>query len=144
MFERFYQPDSHFVYVRLSGHLDDAQVRQQLADFNREAEGRTGILELADCRGVEDVQQVSVKGLVDSAALERGQSRVEGGKLAVVVTTPLQYGLARAYTEIASNFRDAVAVFYEFEEALRWLVPPDQIDRARDFVASCPLLDADD
>jgi hypothetical protein len=138
MFERFYQPDSLFVYVRLSGVIDDAQVRQQLHDYNREAEGRTGILELSDCRAVEDVQQVSVKGLVEGANLERGQTRVEGGKLAVVVTTPLQYGLARAYVEISSNFREAVAVFYDFDEALRWLMPPDGYASAADFVASVP------
>ncbi|MCA8979800.1 MAG: hypothetical protein H6831_14010 [Planctomycetes bacterium] len=138
MFERFYQPDSPFVYVRLSGVLDDFQVRQQLDEYNQEARGRTGILELADARYVEDVDKVSVKGLVDSAGLERGQSRVEGGKLAVVVRTPVQYGLARAYTEISSNFRDAVAVFYDFDEALRWLLPPDRIDDARDFIASRP------
>lgn len=136
MFERFYKPDSSFVYVRLSGALDDTQVRQQLHDYNREAAGRTGILELADARLVGDIQQVSVGALVDNAGLERGQSRVAGGKLAVVVTTPVQYGLARAYAEISSNFREAVAVHYDFDEALRWLLPPDQVEAAREFIAS--------
>ncbi len=135
MFERFYKPDSSFVYVRMSGALDDAQVRQQLHDYNREAAGRTGIMELADARLVEDVQAVSVGGLVDNAGLERGQSRVEGGRLVVVVTTPVQYGLARAYTEISSKFRDAVAVHYDFDEALRWLLPPDEVEAAAEFIA---------
>jgi hypothetical protein len=135
MFERFYKPDSSFVYVRMSGALDDAQVRQQLHDYNREAAGRTGILELADARLVEDVQQLSVGALVDNAGLERGQSRVAGGKLVVVVTTPVQYGLARAYAEISSNYREAVAVNYDFDEALHWLLPATEIEAARDFIA---------
>ena len=136
MFERFYKPDSSFVYVRMSGALDDSQVRQQLHDYNREAAGRSGILELADARLVEDVHQLSVGGLVDNAGLERGQSRVEGGKLVVVVATPVQYGLARAYTEISSNFREAVAVFYDFDEAMSWLLPPAEIEAAKEFITS--------
>jgi len=139
MLERFYKPDSSFVYVRLSGALDDSQVRQEIHDYNREASGRSGILELTDARLVEDVHQLSVGGLVDNAGLERGQSRVVGGKLVVVVTTPVQYGLARAYAEISSNFREAVAVFYDFDEALRWLLPPAEVEPAKEFIAGLAL-----
>lgn len=138
MFERFYKAKSPFVYTRVTGDLDDAQVLQHLIEYNAETEGRAGLIELSDCREVRNVESLSVQGLVESAGLEAGVSRTEGGRLAIVVTTPLHYGLARAFSEISSNFRAAVAVFYDFDEALYWLLPEDQVDAMNEFIASVP------
>lgn len=121
MFARFYKFEHNFVLVNVTQNVDDDQLRQHVLDYNREVGDRQGLLELADCRGMTDVQHLTVQGCIECAFLERESPRVVGGKLAVLVTSPLHYGIARAYASIAELNRGSAQVFYALEEALDWL-----------------------
>lgn len=135
MFERHYMPDSRFVYVRVFGSLDDVQLREHVERYNEECAGRQALLELADGRGVEDVGRLTVQGVIQVAGMEEGQPRALGGRLALVVSEPLHFGLARAYASIAGNVREETGVYYEIDEALRWMGPEADTDEVRRFVA---------
>ena len=137
MFERHYKPDSDFVLVRLLDVVDDAQLRQHVLDYNQEAPDRAGLLELADCRELVDVQNLTVQGCLESARLEQGAQRVTGGMLAILVSNQLHYGMARAYAAIAEMHRNGAGVFYTLEEAVAWLGVKESLEEIERFIAEC-------
>ena len=121
MFQRYYKENSCFVYVKVSESIDGTQLKEHVISYNKETEGRTGLYELADCRKLIDVENLSVDAILEAANLENGQSRTENGKLAILVNDSLHYGLARAYGAISEKCRDDVDVFFDLEEAIQWL-----------------------
>jgi len=134
MFDRIYKSNSRFVWVRISGSLNDATLQQHVLDYNGECTGRSGLLELADCRELNDVSGLSVLSCTQSAALEMGTQRVVGGRLAVLVSAELHFGLARAYAAIAGNHREEAQVFYDVGEALRWLGTDESLEDLEQFM----------
>ena len=116
-----YLSEHRFVLSCLSGALDDAAVHGHVNELNRRLAGVPGVLELADCRGLRDLRGLSVKALISAANREADQPRVQGGRLAVVVSSDLVYGLGRVYTTIASEIGRPAEVFRDVDEALDWL-----------------------
>ena len=119
---RRYHPSLDFVLTRISGDLDDEQLERHVRVFNSEAADRQGLMELADCRELRNVDRLNVTGALNAAALEQGQPRVAGGRLAILVPdNPVIFGLARAYASIACLHRDTADVCQGLREALECL-----------------------
>ena len=120
--QRKYLREHAFLLTVIRGSLDDRELKQHVTDLTAEAEGLTGLDELADCMGLEDVTRLSGEGIREAARLEAQRApALKQGKLAIVVPTQLQYGLARMYQAICEPFRAEVRVFLEFDPALEWL-----------------------
>lgn len=136
MIERHYKPQSRFTHVLIMGELTNDQLRDHVLAYNEEAADRKALLELADCRILEDISTLTAGGCVKSTGLEEHQPRATGGKLAILVRNELQFGMARAYSMAASNYRESVNVFYELDDALAWLSPEESVGEVLSFIHS--------
>ncbi|MEQ9400112.1 MAG: hypothetical protein RJQ04_13200 [Longimicrobiales bacterium] len=114
-------PDHGFVLSCLSGALDDAGIHGHVSALNERLADASAVLELADCRTLRDLRGLSVQALISAANREAGQPRIQGGRLAVVVSSDLVYGLGRVYTTIAAEVGRAAEVFRDVDAALDWL-----------------------
>lgn len=135
-FARQYLADLGFALTRVTGAIDDEQLRRHVLDFNREADRYAALWEVADCTAVVDVSRLTVQGTVAAASLERDQPRAMGGKLVIVVPDdPVFFGMARVYATIADEIRAAADVSLSLEGALAWLgYSDDQRKTLLDFV----------
>ncbi|PIP02583.1 MAG: hypothetical protein COW18_05265 [Zetaproteobacteria bacterium CG12_big_fil_rev_8_21_14_0_65_54_13] len=89
--------------------------------MNRENAAYAGLIELADCRYLNDISELDATGLMVSAGMEKGQLRTTGGKGAIVVATDVVFGLARVYASIAEQARIDSRVYRDMDEAIDWL-----------------------
>ena len=135
MFETFLKPDSNFAFIRVSGKLTDQELYDHLEHFNTIAADLVGTIELADCRGVEDLSELTVAGVLRAATIEQGKTRNMGSRVAILVSNELTYGLARIYATIAGEFKEEVNIFYSLEEATQWLFPDESITEIEAFLA---------
>ena len=119
--ERIYFEDQNFVLTLIYGKLTNSELSNHVLEMNSEYSGIEGVREVADCRYINDVSELSGRGLLTSAELEEGSSRVVHGKGAIVVASEHIYGLARMYAAIAFRIRDDSRVFYSMGEALQWM-----------------------
>ncbi|MBN2711640.1 MAG: hypothetical protein JXR97_04300 [Planctomycetes bacterium] len=134
MFERIYKPGSNFVYVRLSSDVDDKQLMDHIAAYNREAEGKTGLLELCDTRQATSYEGLTVDGCKMGGKLDIGKPRVAGGKLAFLVTNKMQFGLARVFSTFASESGREIGIFEEIDKAVEFLNPEESLTEILSFI----------
>ena len=113
-------PELNFMNTTYSGRIDDCILKAHVAEINRKAKNLKGACELADCRPIDDLKDLSVNACVEAGGMKIGQTRAEGGLLAIVVATVKQYGLARAYTVYPNDIRKRILITYSIEEATEW------------------------
>ena len=121
-------PDLHLIVTIIDGTLDDESLRDHVLALNEQARELEGALELADCRGVVNLDALTTQGAAASAALEDREGRARGGKLAIVVKDKLAFGMARVFGAIAAQGRE-VEVTYDINAALGWLGLADHAER---------------
>ena len=80
-----------------------------------------GIREMADCRYVNDVGDLTGDSLLFSAKGEQGGEWAAGSIGAIVADSDVIYGLARMYAAVASNIREDSQAFRTLEEAYEFL-----------------------
>jgi hypothetical protein len=114
---RHFDAQHNFVLTKLSGLVDEGIIRLHLKAMNEEAAQFKGLIELADCRQIEAGCR-SVHDLVETAALERGQPWATEGRLTIVVSQPVVFGMARVYLAGNEGVRTDVHVTYSLEEAI--------------------------
>lgn len=104
---------------RVVGEIDDGDLAQQVIALNQAVKGVVGLRELADCRGITEIN-LSTGGTTASAKNEQDKP---GSRLAILVPegNDLVFGMARAYQMFSESFREAVHIFYDLDEALLWL-----------------------
>jgi len=113
---RHFYAQSNLVITKLSGLVDEVLMRSHLKAMNEEAARFSALTELADCRDVEAGCR-SVHELVEIAALEKGQLWAMDGRLVIVVSQPVAFGMARVYLAGNEGVRKDVHVTYSMEEA---------------------------
>jgi hypothetical protein len=121
MFTRHYLDRLNFAYTRVSGSADDGQLLEHHQAMQRETAGKHAMLELADCRDVTDLTHLTSAGTIQVAKLDAISGYAINGRLAILVADQLAYGLARTYQVFASEIREACAVTYDFDEAIKLL-----------------------
>jgi len=119
--ERIYYAEENFVLTLIYGKLTNADLARHVIEMNREYSDIEGVREVADCRYITDVSELSGDGLLGSARMEEGSSRVRHGNGAIVVASEHIYGLARMYAAISSQVRAESRVTYSMDEALDWM-----------------------
>ena len=127
--ERRWFAQQTFVVTTVRASLDNHALLEHVEDMNRECAGITGLKEVADCRALTDVEQVSVSGITQACLREK---KKPGSKLVILVPphSPVMYGLARVYQMFASDSRDSVKVFTDIDDAMRWLEPDEKNRRS--------------
>ena len=133
-FDLHYLEERRFMLTIVSADVDDQQLMQHVQSLNERTTGVDDLRELADCRQVTSLEQLSVRGTTLGAAHEVPRLNA---RLAILVTdSPLLFGLARAYQAFAEHQRGAVEIFQDAQEALSWLSEGrDDLHALRRFVA---------
>lgn len=125
-YEFQFSEDGKRVTVRTSGPVtvDDAQAYFKDLFFDPRWHDR--IDTLADHRQL-DPGGLSQEDLRALAGMIRAMApQVGSGRLAMVVSTPLAFGLARMWVALTEPHADGESrVFYDFDEASDWLHHPD-------------------
>jgi len=119
--ERIYFEAENVVLTLIYGKLTSSELSAHVTEMNDEYNTIEGIRELADCRYLTDVSELTGSTLINSAAMEKGSSRTIGGKGAIVVASDLIYGLASMYAAVARDIRDDSRVYRNMGEAVEWL-----------------------
>ena len=119
--ERIYFEGHNFVLSLIYGKLTEAELGQHVLAMNEEYKDKTAVNELADCRFLTDVSELTAQSVAFSASMEKGVSRVCGSKGAIVVASNTVFGMARAYAAVAQQARIDSRVFRSMDEAIKWL-----------------------
>jgi len=119
--ERIYFREANFVLTLIYGKLTNAEIGQHVIEMNHENAASSGMMELADCRYLTDISELSAENLMVAASMEQGQPRTTGGKGAIVAISDKVYGLARVYAAIASGIRVDSQVFRDIDQAMTFL-----------------------
>ena len=130
--QRIYFEPENFVLTLIYGKLTNSELTDHVMEMNREYNHIHGVRELADCRYLVDVSDLTGSAVLNSAEMESGAARAIGGRGAIVATSNLIIGLANMYAAVASDIRDESMVFRSMDEALKWL----KIDSIRPEVES--------
>ncbi len=136
MIETYLKPNSNFTYIRIRDKLTDQHLYDHIKHFNRITADLVGTIELADCRGIDEFDQLTVVGVLKAANLELGQSRNTGSRVAILVDNELGFGLARIYATFAGEYKDDINIFYNIDEAYEWLNPSEGVSEIAEFVSA--------
>jgi len=136
-FTRHYLGPRNFILTRVTGRIDDSELREHVLALNSEAADLWAALELADCRALNDVEHLTTRGATEAAALESGHPRAEGRRLAILVgSDPVVFGLARAYAMFAEQARASVTVNRSLTDAIESLGLTAFSDEVAEFVST--------
>jgi hypothetical protein len=109
------------VEVVFAGELTRSEFAELMDHYFREPYSTSpiGLFDLTDVTGVD----VSAESVRDAArrAEQYVDSRLEGGKLALVAPRDLLFGMARMYEILRADSPVEVRVFRERDEAESWL-----------------------
>lgn len=119
--KRTYFEDDNFVLTHMYGKLTAAELGQHVLEMNSEYKGKRSVNELADCRFLTDVSELSTQGVISSAQMQKGAERTSGSRGGIVVASDAVYGLARAYSVFSQQTRIDSRVFRSVDEAVNWL-----------------------
>ncbi len=118
---RIYFKEKNFVLTIIYDKLTDIELIEHVLAMNTEYEGIYGIKELADCRYLYDISELTARDMLTTADAEKESTRVILGKGAIVAETDIIFGLASMYAAIASNIREDSKVFRSLDEAIDFL-----------------------
>lgn len=119
--KRIYFENANFVLTLIYDSLTDMELVEHVHAMNTEYEGITGIKELADCRYLYDVSQLTARDMLSTADAEKGSDRVVQGKGAIIAESDVIFGLASMYAAIASNIREESKAYRKLDEGLNAL-----------------------
>lgn len=123
-FETEADPDSGILTVRFSGALTATLARKALDHYSTEASGYGARLRLWDLRRVEI--RISAAEIQSVARLSRERDRDPSGRLALLVSDDLAYGLGRLHQAFRESERTAQRIFRDEFEARRWLLSAER------------------
>jgi len=128
--DRIYFKEENFVLTIIYDKLTDLELVEHVQTMNTDYEGIYGIKELADCRYLYDVSELTAKDMLSTADGEKTSTRVIQGKGAIVAESDVIFGLASMYAAIASNIREESKAVRSISEAIELL----EIDEFKDKV----------
>ena len=110
-------PELHLVLSQLAGKVDYRQLSEATAELAKETEHLDAVHELSDCRGITDMSDLRVGGLVALGREEAGMPGLQGGRLAILVASEAVYGMARAFSVHLAGIRQ-ILITYSSREAV--------------------------
>lgn len=132
-FSRHYLKECNFMLTKISGEVNDQNLRQHVIDLNRETEGISDLRELADCRDIRDMKRLSAQVTADCGHLENNRPY---SLLALLINdSKLLFGMARAYQTFSQDRRKDTQIFKNLNDALSWLARDEkEIEILKDFI----------
>lgn len=118
---RIYFKEENFVLTIIYDKLTDLELVEHVQAMNIEYAGIYGIKELADCRYLQDISELTARDMLTTADAEKETTRIVGGKGAIVAESDVIFGLASMYAAIASNIREDSKAFRSLDEAIDFL-----------------------
>lgn len=132
---RYYFEESNFVLSRLYGEINDQSLRESVEAFNAEAREKSDLRILTDCRRIDDLENLTVRGTTLDA--EIADEHLDYVIAILVNDSSLLYGLARAYQIFLRKRRKSVKIFRDIDEALSWLaVDEEEVEVLKHFIES--------
>lgn len=118
-FLRHFLPQHHFLLSEVYGEINSKDLFEHIFEINKLAENTDSLLELADCRGITEIN-LHTDDVVTSADIETDKI---DSKLAILApeNNKLVYGMINAYRMFAEEHRQQVKIFTDVEQALSWL-----------------------
>ena len=118
-FTRYYSKELNFLFVDITGELNDNDLTSHVKALNTETEGLVNVKGFADCRGITKVNIKTIE-VVSNAVNEKYKP---GSKVVIFVPkdNELIFAMARAYQMFAEESCDEVSIYRDYDEALAWL-----------------------
>ena len=119
-FTRHLFKDDNFLLTVISGELENASFQKHIMEFNTIVKGVPNLRELVDCRGITNLDNLTVEATVTASQQE---DKRPDSLLALLVpkSNPLVYGMARSYIAFPQFQRQDANIFTDYDEALNWL-----------------------
>jgi hypothetical protein len=113
--------ESGIVHTAIQGRVRTQELVTALEAVIRRPDFRSGLNGIVDLRegGVADLHTREVKWLVD--LMDRHRDQIGPSRTAIVVSTDVDYGLARMYQAYAESTSIETNIFRDLEDARRWL-----------------------
>jgi len=118
-----YDEEHNILYTRFFGVVINDDMRDQAKAVAADPRIKTGVRELVDLAGVEEIQGSS-SSLEDNIRIDRAHSeKLAGMRTAIVASTDLMFGFARMYQTLAELQGSplTVEVFRNVGDAREWL-----------------------
>jgi hypothetical protein len=119
-------PEYNFVYTYYCGRIDDTQIQAYSDRIKEQLTGFKSYREIIDFSRDTDFSELSSEALNRAGDLEKERPNTGTGPLAILVTDPLTYGLARTYSTFASDSRTDVLISYSLDDCLGFMGLDDQ------------------
>ncbi len=135
---RYYSKDLNFLLTRIAGDIDDDDLFEHVIALNKETQGISNLREIADCRELTGIGSLTGPGTARAAMKEENKPGCFG-----VILVPIEkgviYGMARAYQTFAQEHRESVEIYWEINEALKWLTTNTnlKVEAIRAFMDEC-------
>ncbi len=128
-----YLKEYNFILSKLSGEINDQNLREYVLAFNKKTRGIPNLRELADCREIENLENMTVRG---ATSISQDVENHPDSIIAILVNdSTLLYGMARSYQMFQYEKRKAAEIFKDIDEALSWLSDNDsEIEEFKKFV----------
>ncbi len=123
-FSRHYLKANIFVLTKICGEVNDYNLREHIIAFKEETKGMSRLRELADCRGIENLENLTVSGTTRNAQIV--DNRPDYLSALLVNDSTLLYGMARSFQMFFEESRKEVKIFKDIDDALDWLAIDDQ------------------
>lgn len=117
-------PERRLATVRLTGTLQADDLKEAFAAMVGHPDFEAGFNSLWDLRGAS-AARLDFEALRDVVRAVATRKDARGrGKVAIVVTQDVDYGVSRVYEMLASGLPTVVNVFRTLEEAAAWFAAP--------------------
>jgi hypothetical protein len=121
--EYTYDEGNNVLYTRFFGVVTNLDLRDQAQAIGQDPRVKSGVRELVDLEGVEEVASSST-ALDDVICIDcENSAKLAGMRTAVVASRDFIFGFARMYKSLAEieGSPATVQVFRTFSEARQWL-----------------------
>jgi len=113
--------DVSVVFTGCATSADVAEVTCRMNDLDDKAGGLSN--RLIDLTSAVELQ-FGFEAVADHFARRRRDGLCRSARIALVATSPVQYGIGRMFEMMSEQRHTSVAIFRDTPAALRWLVPP--------------------
>ena len=113
-------PDTGIAHYSAAGHMDRDEVISVISKMYRDPSFQSPWHSMWDLTGAKP--SFTADDLRDVAAYVRANRPVDAGRIAIVATEDLVFGMGRMFEVFASDLQAETRVFRELEQARRWLL----------------------
>lgn len=114
--DRIYYKEQNFLLTIIYDQLSDLELIEHVHAINNEYQNIEGLKELADCRYLFDVSQLTARDMLTTANGEKGTAIG-----AIIAESDVIFGLASMYAAIASNIREESKAYRTLDEGIEAL-----------------------